>query len=164
MIKTLIATLFITTLSFSQTQTEREAFKLSLIVDAKSVYEMDVPKSPYFVDPKVIQVFPGEKLNIETEVRNDTVYSMKVVKEIAFPERTITLDFSQQGDTRESQQMILTVTNPFDKKLNYNALMFTPKGQRWTPTSIIPIRPKLLNYEMWPHPIITLVLDQWRLE
>lgn len=154
--------LLLSMFSFSQSSLERDSFKLDIIVDEENNYGMDVPKSPYFVKEKILQIFPGEKINVETEVKNDTIFSMKVVKEIIFPERTITIDFSQKGDNRKQQQMFLVITNPYDRKLFYSASMYTPKGQSWVKTNVIPIQPKLVNYEMWPHSIITLVLENWR--
>ena len=111
---------------------------------------------------KVLQIYPGEELNIETEIKGDSIFSMKVVEEIAFPEKTIKLKFLQNVTNRKNTQMILSVVNPFDNKLVYNAMIYTVGGQRWSPTSIIPIQPKLVGYETWPDVIVTMALEKWR--
>ena len=36
-------------------------------------------------------------------------------------------------------------------------------GNKWIPTSVIPIGPKLSNFEMWNDIIISLALDNWKL-
>jgi hypothetical protein len=142
---------------------EREAFKLQLAVNNEQYYGMDVQKGSFFVKEKILQIYPGEKLNIECEIKGDEIITMKVVKDVIAKNRTITLSFEQQTLNNGSKQMLLVVNNPFDKQLKYQAMMYTPAGQQWTPTSIIPILPKINSYESWPHPIITLVLTDWQL-
>ena len=60
--------------------------------------------------------------------------------------------------------MMLSVTNPFDKSLIYDAAMYRVGKDSWSKTSIIPIRPGLINFETWADIIITLVLENWRFE
>jgi hypothetical protein len=42
--------------------------------------------------------------------------------------------------------------------------MYIVGGDDWYETSIIPVFPGLTNYEMWTDVIISLVLNNWRLE
>ena len=142
----------------------REAFTLNLAVDAEHDYSMKVEPTPYFVKEKVLQIYPSEKIFIEAEIKGDTIYSMKVVTKNTHPKNTIEIEFTQDATDRTNITSMLIVKNPFDKTLNYNAFMYTPISQKWKETSIIPIRPKLQNFETWPHAIITLVLDKWRFE
>ncbi|WP_409417901.1 hypothetical protein [Flavobacterium sp. PS2] len=152
-------------LCYSQdVKTNRESIKLELIADAENNYSMQVPNSPYFVKEKILQIYPSEKLYIETVIKNDSIYSMEVVNKNVNPKRTIEIEFSQNVTDRTNKQMLLKVTNPFDKKLNYNALMYIVGHDKWIPTSIIPILPNLVNYETWQDTIITLVLENWRFE
>ena len=148
----------------AQDKIDREAFKLNLAVDSEQYYSMNVPKSPYFVKEKILQIYCSERLFVETEIKSDTIYSMKVVKENKYPEKTIEISFTQDNKDRNNIVTMLNVKNPFNKTLKHDALMFTPLSQKWKSTSIIPIRPNLQNFESWPHAIITLVLDNWRLE
>lgn len=148
----------------AQDKINREAYKLNLAVDAEQYYSMDVPQSPYFVNEKMLQIYCSEKVFVETEIKADTIYSMKVVEKNRYPEKTIEISFTQNDTDRSNIITMLNVKNPFSKILKHGAMMFTPLSQEWKETSIIPIRPKLQNFESWPHTIITLVLYNWRLE
>ena len=143
-------------------KSEREPFKLEIVADAENNYSANISKFPYFVKEKVLQIYPGEELNIETEIKGDSIFSMKVVDKIAFPEKTIKLKFFQNAPDRKNTQMLLSIVNPFDRKLIYNAMIYTVAGQRWSPTSIIPIQPGLVGYETWPDVIATMALEKWR--
>ena len=142
----------------------REAFKLNIAVNLKQDYGMEVTQTPYFVKSKILQIYPGEKVLIEAEIKADSIFSMKSVKENLHPEKTIEVEFLQDAKDRNNISMFLNVKNPFDKTLKHDALMYTVEGGQWEKTSIIPIRPKLQNFETWGYAIITLVLDNWRLE
>ena len=159
------AFIFITSLCLAQNdRSEREDFSLKLAVNGEQFYGMEVKKAPYFVKEKVLQIYPGDKLFIETENKNDTISAMKIVKENKFPKKTIELEFVQDKEDKAHQQMMLTVKNPFDKALIYDAAMFRVGGDSWTQTSIIPIMAGLTNFETWADVIITLVLNNWRFE
>lgn len=156
---------FATSFSYSQNEIkEREPFVLKLAVDNEQYYQMDVEKSKYFVKENILQIYPTEKLNVEVEIRKDSIYSMKVVKKIVEPKRTIQIEFLQNLKDKKPEGMMLKVTNPFDRKLNYNAMMYIVGNNNWHSTSIIPILPNLVNYETWNDVIITLVLEKWRFE
>src|SRR5690606_6698521 len=106
----------LTLLSFSQNEKSyRDSFYLNIVMNSEQNYGMNVESSPYFVKDYILQIYPTEKLFIETEVKNDTIYSMKVVKENLYPEKTITVDFKQSAEDRSKVSMFLTVKNPFDK-------------------------------------------------
>ena len=161
----LLLLILFTSLGFSQNEKDnREPFYLNIVVDSDNNYGMDVQASPYFVKDDILQIYPTEKLFIETEVKNDTIYSMKVVMENLHPEKTIVVDFKQSAEDRTKISMFLNVKNPFDKNLIYKASMFTPFNNELKATSIIPVKPKLSAIEIWPHAIISLVLTDWKLE
>ncbi len=143
---------------------KRSPFKFEIAATETQQYAMDVKESPYFVKEKILQIYCGEKVFVECEIQADTISKMKVVEKNINPEKTIVIDFSQNAENRKDLRTDLNVKNPFPKTLKYEALMFTPISEKWKSTSIIPIKPKLENFEMWPHPIITLVLENWKLE
>lgn len=143
---------------------KRKAFKLEMAADEMHQYTMDIAESPYFIKEKIIQLYCNEKVFVECEIKADTISTMKVVEKNTNPERTIIIEFNQNAENRKDIQTNLIVKNPFNKKLNYDAVMYTPTRQQWQRTSIIAILPDLLGYEIWPHAIITLVLDNWRFE
>jgi len=161
----LIIITFIANFCYSQNEIkEREPFVLKLAVDNEQFYQMDIPKSKYFVKENIIQIYPTEKLNIEVEIKNDTIYSMKLIEKIVEPKRTIQIEFLQNVKDKKPEGMMLKVTNPFDRKLNYNAMIYIVGNNKWLSTSIIPILPNLVNYETWNDVIITLLLEKWRFE
>jgi hypothetical protein len=157
--------IFLTSYCYSQNEIkEREPFILKLAVDNDQFYQMNVEKSKYFVKENIIQIYPTEKLNVEVEIKNDTIFSMKVVEKIIEPKRTIQIEFLQNVKDKKPEGMMLKVTNPFGRKLHYNAMMYIVGHDKWISTSIIPIQPNLVNYETWNDVIITLVLEKWRFE
>ncbi|MBD8083299.1 hypothetical protein [Chryseobacterium caseinilyticum] len=150
---------------YSQNDTpKRNSYKLEIAANETQQYAADIPESPYFVKEKILQIYCGEKIFVECEIQGDSISKMKVVEKNINPEKTIIIDFSQNSENRKEIRTDLNVKNPFSKKLIYEALMFTPISQKWKSTSIIPIMPNLENFEMWPHSIVTLVLENWKLE
>ena len=161
----LLFSLFTFTICLSQNEIiNRKPFKLDIAVDTENNYVMNVEATPYFVKDKILQIYPTEEVNIETEIKGDTIHTMKIVSEIMHPEKTIIIKFNQNNEDRKNIITMLSVKNPFDKKLTYSAIIFTPNSNSWKQTSIIPIQPKLMNFETWPHSIISIVLNEWRLE
>lgn len=154
--------LFFNLLTFSQDLEKRKAYTLEIAADETQQYQTEVPESPYFVKEKILQLFCGESVFVECEVQGDSISTMKVVEKNIHPKKTIIIEFTQDSEDRKNIRTMLIVKNPFNRTLIYEAGMFTPLGQIWKPTSIIPIQPNLQNYEMWPHAIITLALDKWR--
>ena len=142
----------------------RQPFTLKLPVDGVNYYEQQIASTPYFIKDKTLQIYPGEKLFLEVEIKKDTIFSIKVVKENLSPERTIEIDFSQSVKENKSEMMMLKVTNPFKKTLEYNALMYIVGQDHWINTTINPVLPKLAGYETWSDVIITMVLDKWKLK
>lgn len=161
----LLIILFSFKLCFGQNENEsREAFTLKLAVDTVRFYQQEIKNSKYFVKDNILQIYSGENLFIETELTDNIITSMKVVKKNINPSKTIEINFSQTVSGKENKGMMLQVSNPFNKSLSYDAMMFIVGKNEWIKTSILPIKPKLKNVELWNDVIITLVLNNWRLE
>jgi hypothetical protein len=109
-------------------------------------------------------MYCGEKVYVECEVSRDSITRMKVVEQNINPDRTILIDLKQDSSDRKNIYTMLTVKNPFDKELTYEAIMLTPNDDNWRSTSIIPILPNLQNFETWPHAIISLALMGWKIK
>jgi len=148
-------------LAFSQNLEKRKAYTLEIAADETQQYQTEIEEIPYFVKEKILQLFCGESVFVECEVQGDSISTMKVVAQNIHPEKTIVIAFTQDSEDRKSISTMLQVKNPFDRMLTYEAMMFTPLGQTWQPTSILPISNNLENFEMWPHAIVTLVLQNW---
>ena len=143
---------------------QRKPFVLKLAVDNDQFYKTNVEKSNYFVKENILQIYPTEKLNIEVQVSNNSISSMKVVKDIVKPKTTIQIEFKQNVKDRKSESMMLIVKNPFNKNLIYDAQMYIVGHNKWIQTSIMPIAPNIIGYETWSDVIITLALSRWRFE
>ena len=157
--------LFIVSLLSGQNEkANRESFELNVLIDSVNYYTQEIPKSPYFVEKNILQIYPSEKIYVEVELKNDTIYSMKTVQKNLNQERTIIIEFNQEIKNSKSDRMMLKVKNPFGKFLNYKAQMFILGRNDWIPTSIIPVYPKISSFEIWNDIILSLVLMEWRLE
>ena len=62
----------------------------------------------------------------------------------------------------DKPMMMLIIQNKSKRKLFLDALMTTPADKEIHKTSIAPIPPGLSDYESWPHPIVQLVLRNFR--
>ncbi|MEQ3661759.1 MAG: hypothetical protein ABNG98_05750 [Flavobacterium sp.] len=158
----LIINLFIVSTLIAQSN--RQAFTLNIAANETQQYKADIQESPYFVKEKILQIYCGEKVFIECQISGDTISTMKIVEENINIKSTIEIELTQNSEDRKNISTMLVVKNPFQKKLNYNAIMYTPLSQTWKTTSIIPIQPNLMNFETWPHAIISIVLEGWRFE
>jgi len=60
--------------------------------------------------------------------------------------------------------MMLVLKSNIKQVLYQDALMTIPGKKGIYKTSILPLQPGLGGYESWPHPIVQLVLRNFRLE
>ncbi len=74
----------------------REAFKLQMAVDTVNFYEVDIDPGKYVLPDNTIQLYPGEEIFVELELDKNSIKSVKTVKQIVNPEKTMTISFSQQ--------------------------------------------------------------------
>ena len=59
---------------------------------------------------------------------------------------------------------MLAIMNPFEKDLEYEAMMFIVGRDKWIETNVLPVPAKLSSYEIWNDVIITLGLNEWKLK
>ena len=147
--------------------TERPSFDLMLKIDDERFFKTKKPKLPYIVDNKYVTIFPGETLFVEADVVNDTIVKFTVVKEVKNKDKTIILKFNQttkEENPREHDYMLLTITNPFNKKLVYKTNIHLILQDRLTGTSTIPVMAKLTNYVSWPDILGAIFLYDFVLE
>ena len=141
---------------------ERNSFKLSLIVDENSTYDIDVPTSSYFKVPNLLQIYPSEKILIEIEQVNGVIKGLKVVKNNTHPDKTIQIFFSQQEKNHKHENMLLQIKNPFKMDLSYSAKIYLLNQKKWVETSVLPIKANLMSFETWPDIIVTMTLSDWK--
>jgi hypothetical protein len=58
--------------------------------------------------------------------------------------------------------MVLVTRNKLKQKLFFDALMTVPEKKEIYKTTVLPVRPSLSTVESWPHPIVQLVLRNFR--
>ncbi len=149
---------------FSQEKNLRESFVLNLAVSEDQYYAAELGESPYVLPENTVQVYPGEELYIEADVENDVLVNLKNVGEIKNPEKTLIIKFSQICDGRKHQAMMLSVFNPFEKDLEYSAIIYLLMYGRWVETDVIDIKPNAIGYETWRDIICTIALNGWKLK
>lgn len=146
------------------TQLKRQPYKLKVMVDKKNLYEEDLKESPYVWPDNTIQMYPGEKLFAEAEIKDGAIVKITAVKENTNPEKTLTISFTQVAEGKVHQQMMLKISNPFDKTLTYAASIFILNHSKWVKTSVIPVAPGLSSFESWPDVIISIGIGNWALK
>ena len=155
---------FCFSLAYAQNDmSEREPLTIKMAIDGNESFEQFFEASPYFVEDNILQLYISEKVYVEAETEGNNIISLKTVKENINPEKTIQITFEQTVEDDKHQRVTLTVKNPFNKKLKYNALINILDYEGWHETSIIPIMPNIIGIEMWPDLIGSIVLKDWEL-
>jgi hypothetical protein len=140
---------------------QRKAYKLKVAVDEVEYYQAEIAATAYVLPDNTIQLYPGEKIFVEVEMKRKKIKSMKSVKENLHPEKTIAITFSQQSDGGRHMLMILKIENPFKNQLKYRARVFLQKHNKWITTDVLPVKPMIIAYEHWPDVIVTIAMDNW---
>ena len=142
----------------------RDAFVLKVKRNVKQTYFQQVNQSPYFVTDKILQIYPYEKVNVEIEIKADTIYSMKTVEKNLFPERTLEIEFCQSAENYTAKPTQLWVKNPFGKNLKYNVLAYSIEESEWK-NAAKTAKARSSSSEMWKKEVVSsLVLKDWKLE
>lgn len=134
----------------------REAKTVNLKLNDKEIVAFDFPKTPYVAEGYV-NVLMGEKVNVEFDETANGLTNARYVEKIKFAEKTVTFELSQTENGT-----VLSVKNPFSKDIIYDCLIQNYKTERLQKTSIIPVRSKLLSFEMWAEPIPQVVISNVR--
>lgn len=103
---------------------QRDPFILKIAVSDTNFYQADIKASAYILPNNTIQIYPGEKIFIEIELVDKEIKSMKSVKAIVHPEKTLVIALTQSTEGKTPKNMILGVDNPFNYKLDYKCNHF----------------------------------------
>lgn len=139
---------------------ERDAFILKVPRNAKQSFIQQIDKTPYFVEKNTLQLYAHEKVAIEVEIRNDTIFSMTSVSENLHPEKTIEIEFCQTVENHSAKPAILYVKNPFAGKLKYNIIAYFVEESQWVTINKF-ARPRWTSFDSWNKVISSLVLKDW---
>jgi hypothetical protein len=136
----------------------RAPFKLKLHVDDHRYYEQSFDRIPYVVGNDVY-LFVGEAFGLNVTVTENEVSHIAYQKDAA--KADVELNFTQEKSPNGWMMMLVT-RNRLKRKLFFDALMTVPGKKELYKTSVLPVEPGLSNYESWPHPIVQLVLRNFR--
>jgi hypothetical protein len=136
----------------------RAPFKLRLHIDDDHYYEQGFERIPYVANNEVY-LFSGEGFGINVTVSGDQLAGITYQPDIA--KADVEFNFTQEKSA-DGFMMLLVTRNKLKRKLFFDALMTVPGKPEIYKTSVLPVEPNLSNFESWPHPIIQLVLNNFR--
>jgi hypothetical protein len=147
-----------------QMSNNRPDYKIQLAVDDNMVYESIIKGSKYIIIDSVIQIFPGEKLYVESEIANSKFKSFRTVPMIKDSSKTLIIEFLQEVQGKKHEQMILMVYNPLNMDLSYNAITEVMINKQGALTSNIPVLARSKSYKKWPDIVTSAILTSFRLK
>lgn len=156
--------IFLFTIIFAQSQELkiREEFKLIMAIDNSNTYEILVKSTPYVLIDNSILIYPGDKLYFEIELKRTNILSIKAVKENIFPEKTLVVTFEQKTKGKNHESMVLKIDNPFKYKLEYKALGYFKKFDKWSWMNVKTIDAKKSVTETYPDIISSIALSEFK--
>jgi hypothetical protein len=136
----------------------RAPFVLKLRIDKEHYYEQSFDRVPYVAENEVY-LFAGETFGINLTVTENQLSRITYERDPA--KADVALAFTQEESER-GLRMLLVIQNRLKRRLSYDALMTRPEKKEIYKTSVLPVEPSLSNFEEWPHPIVQLVLKNFR--
>jgi hypothetical protein len=160
-----ISTTLLLSVCFSQTKiaTEdervfRAPFKLKLHVDDERYYEQSFDRIPY-VSGNDVYLFSGEAFGINVTATENEISRIAYERNPA--KADVELRFTQEK-SQNGWMMMLVIRNKLKRRLYLDALMTRPGSDEILTTNVLPVEPNLSDFESWPHPIVQLVLRNFR--
>lgn len=141
---------------------EREAFLLKIPRNAKQSFIQEIGRTPYLIEDKTLQIYPHERINLEFEIKADTIFSMATVAKNLNPERTVEIEFCQTVENNKARPVFF-LKNPFGKKLTYNLIVYDVEESQWQTTAKT-ANPNWTSRQAWGKVISSLVFKDWKLE
>ena len=144
----------------------RAPFTLKLHVDKEHYYEEEFTKMPY-VYQNDVYLFKDDAFGINFQIDEGKI--SKIAYQTNRNRADVTFTFSQEVSTNGEATMMLVIQNQSTNKLFMDAMMTVPGKKGISKTTIMPLRPRLgdgdswSSYESWPHPIVQLLLRNFRL-
>ena len=136
----------------------RAPFKLKIHLEGERVYEQSFGRIPYVADNDVY-LFAGEAFGLNVTVTGGEISRITYERNPA--KADVELRFTQQK-LQNRWMMILVIRNKLNRKLYLDAVMTIPGKDELYKTSVLPVEPKLSDFESWPRPIVQLVLRDLR--
>lgn len=141
---------------------ERKPFTLQLAVDEENFYESKIDASPYVKGPNILQIYPGEVVYLEVDIKYGKIERLRSVKKNIHPDKTLSISLTQKVAGKKHEMMLLKVENPFENDLTYTTDILVMQNNKWITTNVLPVKAKLASYEMWPYVIVSAALSDWK--
>ncbi len=139
--------------------TFREPFTLKLRVDKQHYYEQHFDKVPYVAGGDVY-LFVDDHFGVS--LADTKAEFLTVSYEPDGGKADILFSFTQETDGKGNPFMMLSIQNKLHRGFSYDALMIVPTKKEIIETHVLPVDARLSNFESWPHPIVQLVLRNFR--
>ena len=138
----------------------REPFTLRVRVDKSHYYEEHYEKRIPYVSDNDVYLFTGENFGVNLTSKDDGAVEVSFQPDIKKADVWFSL---AQPKELGGAAMMLTIQNRIKQRLQVDGLMTVPGKQGTFKTSILPIEAGLSDFESWPHPIVQLVVRNFRL-
>lgn len=136
----------------------RAPFLLKLQIDNQHFYEEEFSAIPYVAENGVY-LFSGESFGINFVTHGDRI--TEVVYQPDPSKADIYFDFKQQR-SQNKPMMLLVIRNTLKHRIQLDALMTVPGDKEVRQTDVLPVEAGHSNTESWPHPIVQLLLRNFR--
>lgn len=138
---------------------------ISVIMRDGSTFDTTLPPPTPIVQPGHLSIFPGQTLYLEADLDGDQLTNFKLVPSVVHPEKTLTLNFTQESGGAAGNMMMFKISNPFDRPMKYRAglMHLDPADSRLFQTSACPVVARGSGFETWPEPLFQLVFADMRL-
>jgi hypothetical protein len=136
----------------------RSPFVLKLHVDDERSYEERFNHVPYVAEDEVY-LFAGESFGINTTLIGNRLSKVRYQPDPA--KADVEFKFSQEK-SQTGFMMLLVIKNRLKRRISPDALMTVPGDKDVHQTDVLPVGPGRSNTESWPHPIVQLMLRNFR--
>lgn len=160
-----ISTTLLLSACFSQTKSAtqdepvfRAPVKLKLHLDNDRFYEGTFDHVPYVADNDVY-LFAGEAFGVNVTITEGEISRIAYERNPA--KADVELRFTQEK-SQNGWMMMLVIRNKLKRRLYLDAVMTLPWKDDLFTTNVLPVEPNLSDFESWPHPIVQLVLRDFR--
>lgn len=136
----------------------RAPFVLTLHEDDRHDYMETFDKIPYVANDDVY-LFAGDTFGIHVMLTGAEISGITYERDLS--KADVEFKFTQQKSAR-GWMMLLVIRNKMKRRLYLDGLMTVPGKRGVLKTNVLPVEPNLSDFESWPHPIVQLVLRNFR--
>ena len=139
----------------------RAPFTLRLRVDEEHFYEQKIERRIPYVQEDSVILFCGEHFGVKISKGKDQIAHLAYEPDEKAAD--LILAFRQEK-INDGWSTILELENRTQDKLAIGATMVVLNRKGSIPTNLLPLHAGTKSYEMWPHPIVQLVLHDIRMD